>query len=171
MHGFVRVGRDLPGVGIIQQEHPHALEALALRLGAAVEDRGQLFPGDRVGGAEGPVAVAQDDALGGGPVHGLGQLALGGHVVEVSLGVFSLFAAGAVKGQDRVASGEGFFPGGHGRESEGQHQNEDQGQRKGAFACLHRLQFLLCMVCGPGEGRSRFLCRFRIALFGLFVHL
>ena len=62
-HGLVGPLGNLCPVGVVQQEHPGAGKALALGLGVAVEDRGELLAGN---GILGPVVNGVDIPLNDG---------------------------------------------------------------------------------------------------------
>lgn len=83
-HGGPGVGAHLGGVGIAG-EAGLAGGVVTLIPGVAVEQGGQLLPGDRVLGPEASVVIAQDDALLRSPGHRLGVPGAGLHVGEAGI--------------------------------------------------------------------------------------
>ena len=149
VHGLIGPVGDLGGVGVVQQEHPHAPEALAHALGHAVEHRGGLLAGHEVVRAKAAVAVALGDAEARRPGRRLRDAAVRSDVDKRGVGLLRRARrfVGVVKPHDHVAAGgeavirRNFLCEGGGAEGQRQHQRQRGGQK--LSACLLHVHFLL----------------------------
>ena len=91
------------GVGV---EADGFVDIIALVVGVALQDGGQLLYGDGSVGAEGLLAVALDDAFFGGPFHGVGVPGVRIHIAEGAVVADPRLILQAVEGGDDHGAAE-----------------------------------------------------------------